>query len=82
MRANRFRPARTARVVAKGLPLIGILLAVGSHPSAAQGNTPGSQGQSCSSTSDITLPPGFCATVFADNIGHARQLVVAPNGVV
>lgn len=30
----------------------------------------------------ITLPPGFCATVFADDIGHARHLVVAPNGVV
>src|SRR6266849_4162084 len=30
----------------------------------------------------ITLPAGFCATVFADNIGHARHLVVAPNGVV
>jgi glucose/arabinose dehydrogenase/mono/diheme cytochrome c family protein len=30
----------------------------------------------------ITLSPGFCATVFADNIGHARHLVVAPNGVV
>jgi glucose/arabinose dehydrogenase/cytochrome c5 len=30
----------------------------------------------------ITLPSGFCATVFADNIGHARHLVVAPNGVV
>ena len=25
---------------------------------------------------------GFCATVFADNIGHARHMVVAPNGVV
>jgi glucose/arabinose dehydrogenase/mono/diheme cytochrome c family protein len=30
----------------------------------------------------ITLSPGFCATVFADNIGHARHLVVASNGVV
>jgi glucose/arabinose dehydrogenase len=30
----------------------------------------------------LTLPAGFCATIFADNIGHARQLVVAPNGVV
>jgi glucose/arabinose dehydrogenase/mono/diheme cytochrome c family protein len=30
----------------------------------------------------ITLSQGFCATVFADNIGHARHLVVAPNGVV
>ena len=26
--------------------------------------------------------PGFCATVFADNVGHARHMVVAPNGVV
>jgi len=30
----------------------------------------------------ITLAPGFCATIFADKIGHARHLVVAPNGVV
>jgi glucose/arabinose dehydrogenase/mono/diheme cytochrome c family protein len=30
----------------------------------------------------ITLSPGFCATVFADNIGDARHLVVAPDGVV
>jgi glucose/arabinose dehydrogenase len=30
----------------------------------------------------ITLPPGFCATVFADNIGHVRQMVFAPNGVL
>jgi glucose/arabinose dehydrogenase len=28
------------------------------------------------------LPSGFCATVFADNIGHARHLAVAPNGDV
>jgi glucose/arabinose dehydrogenase/mono/diheme cytochrome c family protein len=30
----------------------------------------------------ITLSPGFCATIFADKIGHARHLVVAPDGVV
>jgi glucose/arabinose dehydrogenase/mono/diheme cytochrome c family protein len=30
----------------------------------------------------LKLPSGFCATVFADGIGHARQLVVAANGVV
>jgi glucose/arabinose dehydrogenase len=30
----------------------------------------------------ITLPPGFCATVFADTIGHVRHIVVAPNGDV
>ena len=30
----------------------------------------------------ITLPDGFCATVFADKIGHARHLVVSSDGVV
>src|SRR6266849_4230878 len=32
--------------------------------------------------SGLKLPPGFCATVFADDTGHARHLVVSPNGVV
>jgi hypothetical protein len=32
--------------------------------------------------SGLKLPAGFCATVFADGIGHARHLVVAPNGVL
>jgi hypothetical protein len=30
----------------------------------------------------ITLPNGFCATIFADKIGHTRQLAVPPNGTV
>ena len=32
--------------------------------------------------SGLKLPAGFCATVFADGIGHARHLVVASNGIV
>jgi glucose/arabinose dehydrogenase len=60
-----------------------LLLAV--SPSAAQGSrqAPAAAAEPCAGTdSGITLPPGFCATVFADNIGHARQMVVAPNGVL
>lgn len=34
------------------------------------------------SDTGITLPKGFCASVFADKIGHARQMAVAPNGTV
>jgi len=30
----------------------------------------------------LMLPAGVCATVFADSIGHARHVVVAPNGDV
>ena len=30
----------------------------------------------------LKLPGGFCATIFADGIGHARHLVVSTEGVV
>ncbi|MFH0299624.1 hypothetical protein AAFX91_20795 [Bradyrhizobium sp. 31Argb] len=32
--------------------------------------------------SGITLSPGFCATVFADNLGHVRHLAVSSDNVV
>jgi glucose/arabinose dehydrogenase/mono/diheme cytochrome c family protein len=32
--------------------------------------------------SGLKLPAGFCATVFAEGIGHARHMVVSPSGVV
>jgi len=35
-----------------------------------------------SDNSGLKLPAGFCATIFADGIGHARELTVAANGVV
>lgn len=30
----------------------------------------------------LSLAPGFCATIFADNIGHARHMTVSPEGVL
>src|SRR5438105_4636574 len=47
-------------------------------PAAAAAKTP----KACESNADITVPAGFCATIFADNLGHARHLTVAPNGDV
>jgi glucose/arabinose dehydrogenase/mono/diheme cytochrome c family protein len=41
------------------------------------------ENQGCAN--DITglkLPAGFCATIFADGIGHARHMIAAPDGVV
>jgi glucose/arabinose dehydrogenase/mono/diheme cytochrome c family protein len=41
------------------------------------------QSQSCpNNDTGLTLPPGFCAAVFAEGIGHARHLVVSPGGLV
>ncbi len=53
-------------------------------PAQAQSNS-GKETRSSSCPNDDTglrLPAGFCATIFADGIGHARHLVVGPNGVV
>ena len=63
-----FEPKKAAPVV---LPFRVVPVAL--TPSSAP--CPGDNG-------GLTLSPGFCATVFADHLGHARHLVVAPNGVV
>ncbi|QNI33110.1 PQQ-dependent sugar dehydrogenase [Alloacidobacterium dinghuense] len=52
------------------------------HPVAASSGS-GAGSTACpKDDSGLKLPPGFCATIFADGIGHARHMVVAPNGVV
>ena len=51
--------------------------------SASASSTVASSRSSCAGDNGgITLPPGFCATVFADTIGHARHVVVNSNGDV
>ena len=43
----------------------------------------GAKNQACANDdSGLQLPAGFCATVFADDVGHARHMVVAPSGVL
>src|SRR5215475_7059732 len=60
---------------------LGALSAGGFLPSA-RSQSP-RKSQSCpNDDAGLTLPAGFCATVFAANLGHPRHLVVAPNGVV
>jgi glucose/arabinose dehydrogenase/mono/diheme cytochrome c family protein len=47
-------------------------------PPAAQINNPPCP----NNDSGLTLPAGFCATIFADDIGHARHMVVSPSGIL
>ena len=65
-------------------PVVGLLGAVSSAAPQAQpiAAAPAVTGACAGDNGGIRLPPGFCAAVFADNIGHARHLVVAPDGVV
>src|SRR5882724_1843040 len=55
---------------------------------AAPGDLPGGSVRTAAAdapacpSGGLTLPDGFCATVFADSIGHARHLAVSSNGTV
>src|SRR5918996_2763570 len=83
MREHLPNSGRTARFAALTFLIIGMLLGTGSSSAAQERNTDSARTEACADDNGgITLPDEFCATVFADNIGHARHLVVAPNGVV
>ena len=49
------------------------------QPAFAQSSSQGTQADTCAGdNTGITLSPGFCATVFADNIGHVRHMGSRP----
>jgi len=65
--------------------VLGALFVVGKPASAQTSANSNAQDASHACPHDdsgLKLPAGFCVTVFADGVGHARHLVVAPNGVV
>ena len=84
------RNARTSRRQISGctVGVGGALALAGCKPSdhaaagadAAKATAGPPEGSCPSGTGGITLPPGFCATIFADSVGHTRDIVVAPNG--
>jgi glucose/arabinose dehydrogenase/mono/diheme cytochrome c family protein len=71
------RISYSARRFINGVAVLGALC-LGSSGASAQ-----MKPEVCSGDdTGLRLPAGFCATLFADAIGHARHLVVAANGVV
>jgi glucose/arabinose dehydrogenase len=88
----RIPPAKAARglTLAPVMAVAVLASACSSHPDASA-NRPGASADTgalaaapaCANAgTGITVPAGFCATVFADSIGHARHLAVADNGTV
>ena len=73
----KIRMCRIATIVASALGLLMTMMMMGPLTAQTAGGTPckGDNG-------GLVLSPGFCATVFADNLGHVRHLVVAPDGAV
>jgi glucose/arabinose dehydrogenase/cytochrome c5 len=76
--------SRRFRILGSAIALLGACCEgstlVAARPAAADA-LPNS-GACPDNDSGLKLPPGFCASIFADGIGHARHLVAAPNGVV
>ncbi len=72
-----FRSSRRTIVLSVGVASVALAALLGAVVSA-----PASAAEAACADTGITLSKGFCATVFADKIGHARQMVVAPNGTV
>src|SRR5687768_10569464 len=79
----KFSPLRTAAAV----PLAALLISCASSGSSTSGSVATTASATASTAcapdnAGLTLPAGFCATVFADSLGRARYLAVAPNGDV
>jgi glucose/arabinose dehydrogenase/mono/diheme cytochrome c family protein len=77
--SKRIKISFSAIVAAAAIYASGSLAPTGNRANAAAQT----KSQACSNDeSGLKLPAGFCATVFADNIGHARHMVVGPNGAL
>jgi glucose/arabinose dehydrogenase len=62
---------------------LGLALAACGLLSATAHTSQAAEAKACpKDDSGITLPAGFCATLFADGIGHARHVVVSSDNVV
>lgn len=72
--------ARTVWTLAAALLTGSLALITASHGAPA---APAPGGDTCNPPeTGITLPPGFCATIFADAIGHARHMVMSEDGTL
>src|SRR5215468_3260962 len=76
MSRRQFSPVWAATVVAAAAACGGDSAAPGADTGTTQ------RGTCANRDASLTLPAGFCVVVFADKIGAARHVVVAPNGDV
>jgi glucose/arabinose dehydrogenase/mono/diheme cytochrome c family protein len=83
MASERLSRSASLRAATKMLPTLVLAVSAATlAPASLAADAPTAAGAHKCSGAGLKLPDGFCATVFADKIGHARHLVVAPNGVV
>ena len=77
---------RAAKLIFESLSAVSFLviagLLAGGPVAIAQQNPQGKSDSCAADNGGITLSPGFCAAVFADNLGHARQMAFGPSGAL
>ena len=63
--------------------LAAVLAMAGTASLASRAAAAPARGAACpGDNGGLTLSPGFCATVFADNLGHVRHMAIGPGGVI
>ncbi len=83
MKKDRDRARGVGLVAAAGISLLAFVSSLNSRSAAAQTAATVTHSRTCEGDNGgLTLSPGFCATVFADNLGHVRHLVVAPDNTL
>ncbi|MFY9833957.1 MAG: glucose dehydrogenase, partial [Methylocystis sp.] len=83
MKKDRDRARSVGLMVATGISLLAFVSSLNSRSAAAQTAATVTHSRACEGDNGgLTLSPGFCATVFADNLGHVRHLVVAPDNTL
>ena len=71
----------TTQQVSGCVLMMALGMLAGMDTAGAAGKAPASS-QCAADNGGITLSPGFCASVFADKLGHARHLAVGPDGTL
>ncbi len=73
---------RVGLLATPSLALLAAIVGMTAGGIAARGDAPAQQSACRGDNGGLTLSPGFCATIFADNLGHVRHLVAAPDGTL
>lgn len=77
------RQTRAPRVATLAASVAALLSFAAALAPVGQANAASAAAVQCTGdNAGLSLPPGFCATVFADGIGHARHMVVGADGTV
>jgi hypothetical protein len=75
-------PRQIGPLLVPSFAVLAAIVSISAGVSTARGDAPAQKPACQGDNGGLALSPGFCATIFADNLGHVRHLVVAPDGTL